>query len=629
MEKAAGAGEEKMLWARLCGALIILAGLLTSVEALGWLLASDQNISSAIVSRLVLILRVVAVAAGSILLFWPRPLRAFAGIKTILFGVISTFVLIGLVGTLGLIMAPAIDYLVPTNPEFSCSETDPYCNQTAAAGLDDVMRYGKGVAFVDFDGDGWVDLFVADAERRLRENDWGISSFYLNNGDGTFRATDIGVESDDLLSSWNASFADMDNDGDQDMAVASGGYAGHSRISLYENRMKDQGRFVPVTESAGLSNLNEDMFRWWGLAWADYDNDGLLDLAISRVYGPVHLFHNDGDNQFTDVTASIGIATPRPWRRDGKNVVWFDYDNDGDQDLYFAGIEGHMFFENLEGKSFQDITDKVFAGIFPENRIYSVGSPVVFSAAAADFDQDGDEDLYLGRQSEQDLVLFNDGSGAFSAQGVAAGIDVNISVKGDRSVDFENSMGLGVGDIHDDGWPDIIVGSGDPKRADKDVVFCNQGGVFERCTEVLRGNADRPFRTRTHGVAFADVNQDGATDIFQSLGGDNWWDRKLGIDSREYGALFVRNAATGLKTATLVLEGNKSNRDAIGARVKVIADETHFYTVRSTQAFQSQNEKSLIIALGQAESADVEIKWPSGTTTKLNVSAGERRIVKE
>ena len=91
----------------------------------------------------------------------------------------------------------------------------------------------------------------------------------------------------------------------------------------------------------------------------------------------------------------------------------------------------------------------------------------------------------------------------------------------------------------------------------------------------MRGNADQPFRTRTHGVVFANVNQDGATDIFQSLGGDNWWDRKLGIDSREHGALFVRNPPFNLKTATLLLEGTKSNRDAIGARIRVVTDETH------------------------------------------------------
>ena len=618
-----------MLWARVLGGILILAGGLSSSEALSWLLVNDQTIDLPVANVLIFVLQIVMVVAGCIFIFWPQLLSAFIEFKVILLGAVTTLMFIGLVGTLGLLMAPKIDYLLPTMPDFSCSKEDAFCNQTAAAGLKDVKRYGKGAAFADFNSDGWVDLFVADAERRLRENDWGISSFYLNNGDGTFRAVDLGIDPDDLLSSWNASFADMDNDGDPDLALASGGYAGYSKFSIYENRIQETGKFVSVTDAAGFSALNDKPYRWWGLSWADYDNDGLLDLAISRAYGPVKLFHNDGNNNFSDVTRLMGITTPRPWYRDGKNIVWFDFDNDGDQDLYFAGIEAHMFFENIEGTSFNDITEKVFANVFPENRFYSNEFPVVFAAAAADFDQDGDEDLYLGRQMEQDLVLFNDGSGVFTAEGVAVGIDVNIFRKGDRSIDFENTMGLGVGDIFDDGWPDIIIGSGDPKRADKDVVFCNKGGVFERCTEVLRGNADQPFRTRTHGVVFADVNQDGATDIFQSLGGDNWWDRKLGIDSREYGALFVRNRPFNLKTATLLLEGTKSNRDAIGARIRVVADETHYYTVRSTQAFQSQNSKQVIVALGRSDSAVVEITWPSGATTQLTVTAGERKVVKE
>jgi hypothetical protein len=622
-------GENKMLWARLLGGFLILAGILCTSEALGWLWANDQTIASPVAVLMILVVQIAMVIVGSIFILWPQLLNAFIGFKTVLLGSVATLVLIGLVGTLGLLLAPKIDYLLATTPEFNCSEADYFCNQTAAAGLKDVKRYGKGAAFVDFNGDGWVDLFVADAERRLREDDWGISSFYLNSGDGTFRSIDLGINTDDLLSSWNASFSDMDNDGDPDLALASGGYAGYANFSIYENRMQEAGKFVSVTGAAGFSALNDKAYRWWGLSWADYDNDGLLDLAISRAYGPVKLFHNEGNNKFSDVTRSMGITTPRPWYRDGKNIVWFDFDNDGDQDIYFAGIEAHMFFENIEGKSFRDITEKVFANVFPENKFYSNEFPVVFSAAAADFDQDGDEDLYLGRQMEQDLVLFNDGAGIFSAEGIAAGIDVNLSRKGDRDIDFENTMGLGVGDIFDDGWPDIIVGSGDPKRADKDVIFCNKGGLFERCTEVLRGNADGPFRTRTHGVAFADVNQDGATDIFQSLGGDNWWDRKLGIDSREYGALFVRTPPFNLKTATLLLEGTKSNRDAIGARIRVVADETHYYTVRSTQAFQSQNSRQIIVALGQSDSAEVEIAWPSGVTTKLTVAAGERQAVKE
>jgi hypothetical protein len=629
MNKQDGSNSNNLRWVQVVGALIVAAGLALNSRSLGWLLGADGDFGSPSIRTAVLLAQVVMVACGFVLIVRPALLKSLAGVRLPVTGAAASVLLLGLVGMLGSLLTPAIDFLWPTEPAFSCEDADPFCNMTDAAGLHDVIRYGKGAAFVDIDGDGWVDLYAADAERRLREDDWGVSSFYLNNGDGTFRPVDLGISIDDLLSNWNASFADIDNDGDLDMAFASGGYAGVSSLSLYENRFREEGRFVSITESAGFTELNSRPFRWWGLAWADYDKDGLLDLAISRVYGPVLLLHNDGNNKFSNVTREMGISTPDPWNRDGKNIVWFDFDNDGDLDLYFAGIENHMFYENLDGKAFRDITPEIFSEAFPENVFYNKGAPVVFSAAAADFDQDGDEDIYLGRQSEQDLVMFNQGDGSFRFAGTAVGIDSQVVSKSQKDRDFENTMGLGVGDIFDDGWPDVIIGSGDPVRSAEDIVFCNRGGRFERCTEVLRGNADGPYRTRTHGIVFGDVNQDGATDIFQNLGGDNWWDRKYDFDSREHGALFVRNPPANLKTATLTLEGSVSNRDAIGARIRLEADETHFYTVRSTQAFQSQNDRAIILALGQADEATIRIDWPSGSTTTSAVKAGQRLRIRE
>jgi hypothetical protein len=612
--------------ARLVALLLIATGVLLNRGSLGWLVSADKVIASDALGLLMLVLQAGAICLGLLLLMRPAVWQSLAGMGNALMAVASLGVLAGIAGMLGMWVAPAVDFRYPTYPEFSCSSTDPYCNTAAAAGLTDVTRYGKGAAFADIDGDGWIDLFAADAEPRLHD-DWGTSSFYLNNGDGTFRPVDLGVSEADLDSSWTGSFADMDNDGDQDLVLVSGGYAGVGRLSLYENRVVDGEGLVSITDTAGLEAENPTAMKWWGVAWSDYDNDSYLDFAVSRLYAPALLFHNNGDGTFTNVTKKMGIKTTGIKDRDGKNIVWFDYDNDGDPDLYLAGIEAHNFFENLEGKFFIDITDQVFTGL-PENLFYTEGAPVVFAAAAADFNQDGSEDLYLGRQIEQDMVLFNDGTGKFTAKGRAAGLDVKLLAK-NAKVDIENTMGLGVGDLFDDGWPDVIVGSGDPVRADMDVVFCNREGIFERCTGQLRDNAADQFRTRTHGIAFADVDQDGSTDVFQNLGGHAPWDIKSGIDSREISALFMRNAPYDHNTATLMLEGTQSNRDAIGARVKVIADETHYYTVRSTQAFQSLNDKSIIVTLGQAEAGDLEITWPSGAQTKHRIEAGERLSVKE
>ena len=613
------------LQARVTGALLLFAGILLSDNVVGWLLGPDK---SSLLAQGVLALQGALMAAGILFLIMPAFLAGRPALQNLVTAGAGVAFVATLTGLIGLRVAPPIDYRYATYPEFTCAPTDAYCNTAAQAGLHDVSRYGKGTAVADMNGDGWVDIFAADAE--TRDNDeWNVSSFYINNGDGTFSSAELGIAADDLLSSWTASFADIDNDGDKDVVLTGGGYAGTGRLALYENRMEEEGRFVSITDAAGLGDLHDGLYRWWGVAWADYDNDGYLDFAVSRVYGNVILFHNNGDNTFTDVTEQMGITTTKARDRDGKNIVWFDYDYDGDQDLYFAGIFAHMFFRNDDGTAFTEVTDEIFAGKLPENWLYPKDAPTVFSAAAMDFDQDGFDDLYLGRQTEQELVLFNDGRGGFSAKGPEIGLETRFSAKNNEAVAFENTMGLGVGDLLDDGWPDVIIGSGDPVRADEDIVFCNRNGTFARCTELLRANASGPFRTRTHGIAFGDFNRDGHTDVFQSLGGHAPWDQKTGIDSKELAALFIAQPQSNHKTAVLTLEGVTVNRDALGARITVVAEETHYYTVRSTQAFQSQNDAATILALGSSDTAEVEVLWPDGTRDSVTVEAGKRYLLRQ
>lgn len=618
--------EKSTTFARIVALALLLAGILLDKDVVGYVVSPDK---SSVLATAILALQGVLLAGGVLLLLTPGFLPKRAALRGLTAVVAFGALLFTVGGRVGLLLAPPVDYRYFTYPSFTCEPQDPFCNRAEEAGLRGLARYGKGVALVDMNNDGWLDLFLADAEPRDNE-DWGVSDVYLNNGDGSFTLTDVGFAEDDLLSSWTASFADIDNDGDQDAILTGGGYAGTGWLALYENRMNEaEGRFVSITDSSGIGAQNNREHRWWGAGWADYDGDGYLDLAVSRVDATVRLLHNNGDMTFTDVTDAMEIVTYRPRRRDGKNIVWFDYDYDGDMDLYYAGIGAHMFYENVDGTAFKEVTSEVFDGVLPENWAYPKGDPVVFSAAAVDINQDGWDDLYLGRQIEQDVVLFNDGKGNFTAQGAEIGIDANLTYKMNESVPFENTMGLGIGDLGDDGWPDILIGVGDPIRADADIVYCNKAGRFERCTELLTGNAAGEFRQRTHGIATGDIDRDGHTDVVKNLGGHAPWDVGSGIDSREEAALYIAQPQQAVNTANILLEGVRTNRDAIGARIKVTGDATHYYTVRSTQAFQSQNERAQLVTLGQAEAAEVEITWPDGEVTRATIAAGDRVLIRQ
>ncbi len=521
----------------------------------------------------------------------------------------------------------------PTFPEFTCSPDAAYCNRAIEAGLQVTKRYGRGAAFVDIDGDGWDDVFLADTDDRWQPTNYGVSTFFLNQHDGTFKfvpARDLGIDEKDLLSTWNGSFADYDNDGDPDLLLANGGLTGESNLALYENRLAQEGRFVSVTDISGIGSANTMLSKWWGTSWADYDGDGLLDVVVTRVKGTPLLFHNEGGGKFAEVAASMGINI---LMQDGKNPVWLDYDSDGDPDLYVAGMIQHAFYRNDGGRRFTEVTNAVFQDPLPTLPGWPYGAtPLVFAAAAADFNQDGIDDLYLGRWSLQDVVMINNSKGRFKRHSTDWGLRTSLDDRPETGAAFENTMGLGVGDLFDDGFPDVFVGTGNPSRAAPDIVFCNRSGdTFERCTESILSGVHGLWRTRGHGTIFSDFDHDGDTDMLVNLGGHPTFDAEApnGRISPEWPALFVNQTATSGKTASITLVGTRSNRDAIGARIRVVGSVTRHYVVRSMQGFQSQNSKSQLITLGISNTGRAEIRWPSGTIQTVEVRAGERLTVTE
>jgi len=539
----------------------------------------------------------------------------------------------------------------PTAPG---SDADYYQQVAESRGLGSIVGYGRGAAFVDIDGDNDDDLFVADTDGRLFGRPYGMSILYVNDGTGNFIPGEFNLNPDDFLATWAGSFADFDNDGDPDMLVANGGYTTESTLALLENRIRLGQGLVNITRQSGIRNEQElqEKYRWWGVSWADYDNDGWLDVVVTRLRQRPLLFHNEGNGQFAEVGEQLGLQDYG--QRDAKNPLWIDYDRDGDQDLYLAGMDWHGFFRN-DGEGFTEVTEQVFNMPLAGRS----GLPAVFAASSADFDQDGNEDIYLGRWESQDYILFSNGDGTFQQVGKDNGIDTanldkisdtdtnpmasetrllrqrerleNQDGKETNMAPFENTMGLGIGDLFDDGFPDIVIGTGDPQFNAADVVFCNLGQrQFQRCTDRFIEPDSSHSMTRGHGIAFADINHDGFTDYFFNLGGHPPIDFNQQRESRETNKLFMRQTTDNANAAWLTLTGTRSNRDAIGARVRYGEGEaTRYQFVRSTGGFQSQNSKTLLLQLGEQASIPVVIEWPSGIVTELTVESGQNLQVVE
>jgi hypothetical protein len=171
-------------------------------------------------------------------------------------------------------------------------------------GLADSTGYGKGVSFVDVDGDGWEDIWDLNTNILRGEDRPSNSKLYLNQRDGTFEAVETGIDPLDVQFAWGAAWADFDNDGDPDLVVASGGLLRKGRLALYENRWNDEKRLKRISDSAGIT---AEGYGWWGASWADFDNDGCLDFVAVARAGRAWLYRNNCDKTFTEVARKAGF----------------------------------------------------------------------------------------------------------------------------------------------------------------------------------------------------------------------------------------------------------------------------------------------------------------------------------
>jgi len=468
---------------------------------------------------------------------------------------------------------------------------------------------GRGASWADFDNDGREDILVG-AER-------APFCLFRNRGDGTFEdvAERVGLLDPVGLGCYASQFIDYDNDGFQDIFLTSNGWGGGGRLFLYHN--EGGSRFQEVTESAGLAGpVNA-----FGASWADYDNDGRVDLAVAAgIIDPdggdrIHLYHNEGNGKFREVGEQAGLTQKARWI----SLCWGDYDGDGRQDLLATSFDaGPSLFRNLGDGRFEDVSVK--AGI---RSVCSAYTPEFF-----DFDNDGNLDLFISTypteplktedmiqgklrgpapSSQRQLLFRNNGDGTFRNISEEAGI-----------TGLYGGMSSQVGDLDNDGFDEIMIGTGNPALdwCEPKPLFHNNGtGQF---TDIAQ-SAGLVHFGMLHGAALADYDDSGHLSVFGSFGGFYW-------GTRESSKLY-RNLGSGNCSLEVRLIGTRSNRDAIGAKVYALAGKRKIHKwVNGGNGFGVANSKIVHLGLGREQKVDrLEVHWPSGLRQAFrNIAAGQR-----
>jgi len=504
---------------------------------------------------------------------------------------------------------------------------------------------GCGVAFYDYDNDGWLDIFLVNGTRLegFPAGSEPTSHLFRNNRDGTF--TDVSLKAGVAHSGWGQGccVGDYDNDGWDDLFVT---YFGKN--VLYHNN--GDGTFTDVSHKAGVAGNGK---RWnTGCAFVDYDRDGKLDLFVANYIdmdlgtapvpesgpclyksvmvacgppglqgGKNILYHNNGDGTFTDVSEAAGILGANGTY--GLGVLTADFDNDGWPDIYVADDStASVLYQNKKNGKFQDIAIEAGCALSPD------GKPQAgMGVSAADYDMDGNLDIVKTNFAGDTPSLYHNQGGAnFEDTTYTAGLGAHTQFLG---------WGCGFFDMDNDGWPDILICNGhvypeveqlktEAGYAQRKLVYQNlRNGHFADVSFQAGPGISEPSASR--GAAFGDFDNDGDIDIVVNCVND--YPQLLRCDSKL--------ANNWIKVRTI---GTKSNRSGIGARLTCVTQapgETKPHRqideVRSGGGYFSQNDLRVHFGLGKAQKVDLlEIRWPSGQIDTLKDLKANRMIyVKE
>jgi hypothetical protein len=505
-----------------------------------------------------------------------------------------------------------------------------------------VEAKGAGVAFFDYDHDGWLDIYLTNGirfEEKYAPGSAPTSHLYHNNRDGTF--TDVAARSRLARTGWGTGVCvgDYDNDGWDDLFCT---YYG--RNVLFHNN--GDGTFTDVTRKAGLYH---ERVRWGsGCAWLDYDLDGRLDLfvcnyaeldparvplpgqrptcqwkSVAVACGPLGLtgetnilYHNNGDGTFTDVSEKAGILKPGP--RYSLSPVAADFDNDGWPDLYVAvDSHGSLLFRNRRDGTFEEIGLQAGVALSDDGR-----QQAGMGVGVGDYDGDGWFDIFKTNFEGDACNLYhNNRDGTFTDLAYAAGVG--------GLCPYVN-WGAGFVDYDNDGWPDVFYVTG---HAYPEVDGAGIGSVYKSPRKLYRNLGSGKFedvsaqagpgiaaRFSSRGCAFGDYDNDGDIDA-------------LVFNMNEPPSLLRNDGGNRHNWIKIKLIGTKCNRTAIGARVLVTAGgPTRMDEVRSGGSIMSQSDLRLHFGLGQNKVVDrIDVRWPTTrhSETFTGVQANQIVTIKE